>query len=234
MKNANKLPHILRLLALCYLVIPSSVSADSSASQWRDFLSWWPGEYDNTRQVMKQRATAADASDVNVHQRLILRQVNAPSFGDTVFYAEWQAYDDPANVMRQRFYAMERDGDTFRLNLHIFPPDTAFVARTAGAYKDPSKLDGLTPADMVPLTGCDVFFAPESASVFSGAMIKQDCAFDAPGTDVPIYSWSQMRLTQTSFQYLDGWFNTDGSTYMRLAPDWYVFDKQDSGKGKAR
>lgn len=234
MKNTSRLSHILRLLALGCLTIPSYVSAEPSESQWRDFLSWWPGEYDNTRQVMEQQATAEDTGDVNTHQRLIIQPVEAPAFGDAVFYAEWQAYDDPTNVMRQRFYAMERDGDTFRLNLHIFPPDSAFVARTAGAYKDPSKLDKLTPADMVPLTGCDVFFAPEGASAFSGAMVKQDCAFDAPGTDVPIYSWSQMRLTPTAFQYLDGWFNTDGTTYMRLAPDWYVFDKRDSGKSKTR
>lgn len=226
--SALRLPLICALALLPVMSPAPPVFANTVDPQWQQFLSWWPGEYHNSRQVMDQRTATKDASNINVHQRLIITQVEAPAFGDAVYYAEWQAYANPANVMRQRFYVMEQDGDTLRLNLHIFPTDTAFVTRTAGAYADPAKLDGLTPADMVPLTGCDVFFTPEGTTAFSGAMIKQDCAFPAPGTDAPIYSWSQMRLEPTSFQYLDGWFNPDGSTYMRLAPAWFVFNKQDS------
>ena len=61
---------------------------------------------------------------------------------------------------------------------------------------------------------------------FAGAMDKGACAFQAPGTTDDIYSWSQMRLTPTSFEYLDGWFNPDGSVYRVLADDWYVFEKR--------
>jgi hypothetical protein len=48
----------------------------------------------------------------------------------------------------------------------------------------------------------------------------------APGTTDDIYSWSQMRLTPTSFEYLDGWFKPDGSVYRMLADDWYVFERR--------
>jgi hypothetical protein len=35
-----------------------------------------------------------------------------------------------------------------------------------------------------------------------------------------------MRLTPTSFEYLDGWFKPDGSVYRMLADDWYVFERR--------
>lgn len=210
--------------ALTALVAPTAgATTEAKAEAWADYLSWWPGAYDNTAQVMEQRA-GPEPDKVNTHQRLFIRRVNLPAFGDHVFYAEWQDYDDPSKVMRQRFYAMELEGGVQRLNLHIFPNDPDFVARTVGAHKDPRKLEGVTPADMVPLKGCDVFFE-WTGSDFTGAMKKRDCAFPAPdGT--PIYSWSQMKLDSSAFSYLDGWFHEDDSVYMRLAHHWYVFDKK--------
>lgn len=57
-------------------------------------------------------------------------------------------------------------------------------------------------------------------------MDKGTCAFKAPGTNDDIYSWSQMRLSATTFEYLDGWFNPDGSVYRVLGDDWYVFERR--------
>lgn len=208
----------------CLLLVTPAAFADSSSNTGLNFLSWWEGDYDNARQVAEQLA-GPNPEKANTRQRLFIRRVNQPAFGDNVFYAEWQDYDDTSKIMRQRFYAMEEEGNVQRLNLHIFPTDDAFVARTSGAHMDPSKLDGVTPADMVPLKGCDVYFEWDGAS-FSGAMEKRACAFPAPGDGVPIYSWSQMRLEPESFLYLDGWFREDDSVYMQLANHWYVFEKQ--------
>lgn len=142
-------------------------------------------------------------------------------------YAEWQALDDPDKVLRQRFYSFEVDAARggVRLNLHIFPPAPDFVARTRGAHLDPSKVAGLTPADMVPLPGCDVYFT-WTGTQFEGAMDKGACAFKVPGTDVDIYSWSQMRRAQDTFAYLDGWFYPSGEIYQRMSNDWYVFERR--------
>lgn len=218
----SNLKHLATLICLILLASPASIAAEPDP--WADFLEWWPGTYNNMAQVNAQKA-GAEPDKANTAQRLFIRRVDLPAFGDDVFYAEWQAYDDPTNIMRQRFYAMENEGGVQRLNLHIFPNDAAFRDRTVGAHLDPSKLSGITPADMVDLKGCDVFFEWQNDH-FAGAMKKQECAFPAPdGT--PIYSWSQMRLKPSAFEYLDGWFNTDDSVYQRLAYHWYVFEKAD-------
>lgn len=203
---------------------PVEVSTDRDFAQ---FLSYWPGEYSNNAQVAKEARRTADRK--REHMRLIVKAIDLPSFGEHAFYVEWQEFKNPDKVLRQRIYGFEMDGEEFRLNLHIFPNDKEFVERTSGAHLDPTKLAGVTPDDMAALPGCDVFFRATNDS-FAGAMQKQSCRFNAPGTGEPIYSWSQMQLTSQSFQYLDGWFRMDDdSLFRRSMPDWVVFDKLDSG-----
>jgi hypothetical protein len=191
--------------------------AEDLESQFQRFLSWWPGAYDNLAQ--------AEASPESVSPvRLYLQPVDLPAFGPEVVYGEWQDANDPSKIVRQRFYGFEIDyaRQALRLNLHIFPPAPDFVEKTKGAHETPAKVADITPADMVPLPGCDVYFTWQGDH-FAGTMDKGACAFQAPGTTDDIYSWSQMRLTESTFEYLDGWFNPDGSVYQVLADDWSVF-----------
>lgn len=87
------------------------------------------------------------------------------------------------------------------------------------------------PADMAPLSGCDVGFRAAGGAfageAFAGEMEKGRCRF--PSFEEPsreIYSWSQMTKTDRVVSYKDGWFNVDGSLYRSWAPEWYVFEKR--------
>lgn len=212
----------IRSLAASLLIalFSAPVSAESLEQRFAAFVAWWPGTYDNGAQVR-----AGDTAPVPT--RLHVRAVNVPAFGDHVVYAEWQALDNPDRVLRQRFYSFEIDEEraAARLNLHIFPPDPDFVGRTRGAHLDPARVENLTPADMVPLPGCDVYFT-WTGEQFEGAMDKGACAFKVPGTDIDIYSWSQMRRSADTFAYLDGWFYPNGDIYQRMSDDWYVFERK--------
>lgn len=216
-------PVIILTLTLTLAVALGSLTpatARDLESQFAQFLAWWPGTYDNSAQALSSGETVTPI-------RLHLQPVDLPAFGSHVVYGEWQDLSAGSKVIRQRFYAfdIDRSRQALRLQLHIFPPAPDFIERTRGAYRDRSKVEGLTPADMIPLLGCDVFFHWQGDH-FAGAMKKGACAFQAPGTTDDIYSWSQMRLTADSFEYLDGWFNPDGSVYRVLADDWYIFERR--------
>ena len=205
-------------------------SADTvSDSDYRRFLSAWSGDYDNLAQVEAQEAAGEPQEGRNRPTLLFIRKFKLPAFGSDAYYAEWRDAREPDKIARQRIYAFEIDQakQKLRLNLHIWPLDkTEFRARTAGAYLNPRKLEGVTPEDMLDLKGCDVFF-DQTGGEFVGAMQKGSCAFSAPdGT--PAYSWSQMKLTPTRFSYLDGWFRQDDdSPFRRFTTEWYVFEKKD-------
>jgi hypothetical protein len=198
-----------------------------STEDFTRFLAWWPGEYDNLAQVEAQARAKLPAKERNASIRLFIAPVDLPAFGDHVCYAEWQAIDDPLKVLRQRFYALTAEGGKFRLGLHVFPLDRpAFVARTAGGYRDPGKLAGVTPADMMDIKGGDVFFAADGEA-FTGAMVRGSCRYNAPPDGRPVSSWTQMKLTRDTFSYLDAWYSPDGATlYKKFSGDWYVFNKK--------
>jgi len=217
--------HIHEMFFALALVVSNAALAQTPEDFTR-FLSWWSGDYDNLAQTKAQQAAGAPEKGRNAATLLFIRKVDAPAFGPEAFYAEWRDAQNPNKVTRQRIYAFEIDTvrKKLRLNLHIWPADKPdFVARTAGAHLDATKLSGVTPVDMAGLKGCDVFFdaAPDQ---FTGAMDKGACAFPAPG-GTPIYSWSQMKLTAGQFSYLDGWFNLDGSPFLRFTDEWFVFDR---------
>jgi len=212
---------------LAALAAMAVLPARAAESVFERFVAGWAGRYDNEAQNAAQRA--AGVPEVQRNQRLELRivEVDVPAFGPHAFYAEWFAPGAAAAPVRQRIYAFERDAARgIVLRLHIFPTDAAFVARTAGAWRDPARLRDLTPADMAPLRGCDVTFHVVGEA-FEGEMEKGRCRF--PVLDDPsheVYSWSQMRKADREFSYKDGWFNLDGTLYRSWATDWYRFEKR--------
>lgn len=210
-----------------------SAATGSSGAVFERFVAGWAGHYDNRRQHSAQLAAGVPEAQRNPSLELRIVRIDAPAFGPRAFYAEWFAPDAAGTPVRQRIYAFERDvaSGAIVLRLHIFPTDPAFVARTAGAWRDPARLRSLTPADMAPLPGCDVWFRAAGGAfageAFAGEMEKGRCRF--PSLEEPsreIYSWSQMTKTDRVFSYKDGWFNPDGSVYRSWAPEWYVFEKR--------
>jgi len=214
------------------LLVSASAGAASPGTVFEQFVAAWPGHYDNAAQQAAQAAAGMPEAQRNPRLELQVVRVDLPAFGPHAFYVEWFAPGAEAAPARQRIYAFEHDrarGDIL-LRLHIFPTDAAFVARTAGAWREPARLSGLTPADMAPLPGCDVRFRIASAApdgALQGQMQEGRCRF--PALDDPtreIYSWSQMTKSPGVFSYKDGWFNLDGTVYRIWTTDWFVFEKR--------
>lgn len=202
------------------MCIASSCAHNSSndPSNFEQFLSLWSGVYENTQQVEDFVPQPID------HQRLFVARVELPEFGEHVFYLEWQNL--PAeSVRRQRIYAFTKFEDEIELALHIFPNDEEFKSKTSGAHIDPTKLAGVSPRDMFPLPGCDIYMR-QTQDGFSGQMRQGQCALPTTQDGRALYSWTKMRLSSTQFEYLDGWyFADDDQLARRFSPDWYKFNK---------
>lgn len=187
------------------------------------FLQNFSGAYSNQAQVRAERGLAEDARNDSL--KLFIERVSLPAFGEHVFYAEWQDAAMGDVLKRQRIYVAERVGDIVVMQLHIFPRDEEFVRRTAGAHLDHDRLDGVTPADMVPLPGCDIYLT-FGAQGLSGAMKEGDCKVPPIEAEEEIYSWTQMRIGRAAFSYKDSWrYQVDGRVAYEISPNWYMFDK---------
>ncbi len=163
------------LLVSVLVVMP--VKADPNAVLDRDFktfLEWFPGVYDNQEQVYFQESLGVpeDLRHERIHHTFA--PVDLPAFGEHVFYVQQYLDDEPSKIYRQRIYSFTADYDEAAIRLKIYTPNN--VEALVDAHLDPSKLDGLTPDDARHMPGCDVFWRKRAAE-FDGQMKEGACNF---------------------------------------------------------
>lgn len=131
-------------------------AAQVLAADLTEFLVWFEGRFDNDREVFFADAAGIpqDARNGRIHS--IFRRVELPAFGEHVFYVEQYSRNDPAAIYRQRIYVFVADADAnaIRLDIHAPLEPEALV----GAWRDPVRLAGLTPAQARAYPGCEVYW----------------------------------------------------------------------------
>lgn len=160
----------------------------------------WPGDYDNREQLQFDfdigKRTFEEGAHLRVHSQI--RRVDLPAFGEYVLYVEEYRDNDPANIFRQRLYEIVPDSEegAIRVRLHFFKSGEQWL----GAHNDPSKLNGLTPDDTIPLDGCDLFLKRDVNSI-AGGMKDKTCIL-GEGDDKR-YSEYQVRVSEDAYWFRD-------------------------------
>lgn len=196
-------------LGAALLAVP--VLADSNAvldRDFRTFLKWFPGVYDNQEQVYfeEQLGVPEDERHERIHHTFA--RVELPAFGDNVFYVQQYLDDDPSKIYRQRIYVFTADYDenAIRLAIHT-PPD---VEAIVDAHLDPSKLEGLTPEKTRHMPGCDVFWTKRAAE-FDGQMKEGACSFVSQRSGKRIIIDDDLVLTSDELWISDRAEDEDGN-----------------------
>jgi CpeT protein len=113
-------------------------------------------------------------------------------------YLEQSLADAPAHPYRQAIYqlALRADGT---LEAKIF--DLPDLLTATGAWKDPSRLAGLSPDNLTLRTGCTLVLKHQSDGSFKGGTTGRDCASELRGatyskveaviTNVQITMWER-------------------------------------------
>ncbi len=137
-----------------------------------DLLAWFPGRWDNDRQVFFAKDLKTPEAQRHGRIHSIIRPVDLPAFAKDVFYVEQYADNDPAKIYRQLIYTFVIDAAENAIRLDIFiPKDTA---KLVGAWRDPAKLASLTPDQATTGLGCAVYWRRQNAQ-FIGAMKAGAC-----------------------------------------------------------
>lgn len=144
----------------------------------------WPGDFDNRRQIDRlmddgapiwpKKIEGKESSPFGGHLPVnsYYRQVELPEFGERVIYLEEYIYED--DPYRQRIYTVidDREKNEARVKLWYFNDREKY----ADAWKDLSRLKGLTPDDMSPLPdNCDMVIRQQQDGRFH--MKMPSCVF---------------------------------------------------------
>lgn len=164
-------------------VAASAAISDLTVGQkLAQIMSWWPGDYNNDRQLARLEAEGkpiwrADDSGKGGHIEVTshYRVVDMPEFGENVLYVEETKHGDPSNIFRQRIYELyvDEQSNTVRVTLWTFKDREKYV----GAWRDLSRLEGLTKEEVSSFgRSCDLVTAQQGGK-YHLAMGGKECAF---------------------------------------------------------
>ncbi len=143
-------------------------------------MEWWPGEYDNHEQIVRQSGGGFSVHVyepvARIHSQYI--RLDLPELGENVLYVEEYRNNDPSNISRIRVYALSVDEEeqAVRVKLHAFREGHDHMI---GARLDPDRLAAIEADELRPFSdSCDVFLRFEGGQ-FSGGMKRESCGEEA-------------------------------------------------------
>ena len=157
----------------------------------QDMLNLFAGEFDNYRQVHREREEGV--KDVHEHIHSVFHPVRLPEIGPQVFYVYQYMDGDEKKVYRQRMYSFSLDKaeNAIRLDIFSFKVDSLYFF----SHKDTSKLRNLTMADLVSTDGCEVYWKRQGEA-FIGYMKERACNFVSKRSGKRIFITDSLRLTK--------------------------------------
>lgn len=198
------------------LLVPANSYGDDAADpRSRDLLmltNWFDGEFDNEEQIWFEQDPRSATPEALKHERLhvIHRRIDAPQFGEHVFYVEEYTDNDATNIGRQRLVIFTSDPDehAIRMRQGFFRDAKAM----RGAHDDVSKIAQLTADDTFFAEGCDVFWH-RVADQFVGMMKPKACVFGEG--EKRRYSVHNLTLSSDKYWRVDETYLTsDDSQYV--------------------
>ncbi len=162
-------------LFVVFVILISFLTANARGKLEDDmklFATWFEGRFDNFAQYYNDKDTKAEFPHDNIHS--IFKKVDLPNIGKNVFFVQQYLDGDEAKVYRQRLYNFTVNKQEKALQLTIYTFDDEKKYRDS--HLDPTKLNGLTPANLATTNGCEVYWKlSESRDKFLGYMKKDGC-----------------------------------------------------------
>ncbi|MEN9599374.1 MAG: hypothetical protein RL596_1693 [Bacteroidota bacterium] len=199
------------LLSIAFLSLTTNAQkkkvpvVDSFATQMKEMLGWFEGEFDNFQQVYKEKEDKV--KEVHEHIHSIFKKVSIPAFGDNVFYVIQYMDGDTSKVYRQRIYSFTTDRieQATRLDIYSFKNDTPYYY----ANLAPQKLASLTKTDMTITDGCGVWWKKIDGK-YIGYMKEKACNFISKRSGKKIYITDSLQLTPNEIWIRDEAYDENG------------------------
>lgn len=143
-------------------------------SDLEDLLRWFPGTYDNHRQVYRQAVEKVEPELRQRHTNHVFSPLRITGIPGRTLYAQQYQHYDPKDLYRQRIYSFEVDEAEQAIRLTIYTPKDP--SRLTDAHLDPSKVTAMTADDFILKPGCEVYWK-RAETQFEGYLKKNACSY---------------------------------------------------------
>lgn len=204
-----KVKAILILFALLFVSLPllPGESLDSNKeipksgdfqSDFRIFLKWFEGEFDNFEQFKEDEYNKVDPPHQHLHS--IFTAIKAPAVGEHIFFVTQYKDGDPSKVYRRRLYSFVPKEREKRIELHVF----AF--KNEQEFKDASwdreLLSGVTMEQLKSFPGCEVLFQLKGDR-FESIDKEKGCTFKSSRTGKTLIIKEKIVLFENAIHILE-------------------------------
>ncbi|SER34046.1 CpeT/CpcT family [Neolewinella agarilytica] len=134
-------------------------------------------------------------------------------------YVEQAVADAADKPYRQRIYGLEQKGRGFISRVYELPDPDRFI----GAHEDPSRLNAISPEDLIERKGCAVYLKPDGPGIYRGSTKKKRCKSTLRGAT---YATSRVSITGSFVQSWDQGFNDADEQVWGATEGGYMFFKK--------
>lgn len=177
-------------------------------------LEYMTGSFSSAAQA------AEDEDFLEIHLQMV--QVWKDHEKGPWIYVEQAAVGFLDQPYRQRMYRLVQFSEGFIVSqVYLIPNALEF----AGAWKDISRFDALTPQDLEFREGCSVYMLwDDEQNHFAGSTLRNNCASDLRGAS---YATSTAIITSDYLYTWDRGFDADGNQVWGSVSGGYRFDRID-------
>lgn len=209
------------LLATACSSLPKGATANLDEPGVEDAAAMMSGWFDSADQ-------AESDPDNFFHIRLVMTPVWVDRTDGTWLYVEQAAIGAFERPYRQRIYHVHAPAGAIQSDVYTLPGEASAFA---GAYRDPTRFDGLTPDDLTIRSGCAIHLSFDPAAdlgrgAFVGSTFEDGCGSTLRGAT---YATSEVVITASELVSWDRGWDAAGEQVWGATAGGYVFRKRGEG-----
>ncbi len=191
-----------------------AVSEERLEKDLKMLLEWFPGEYDNHRQVYREAVENIPKERRHRQTHHIFHSVALDFIPGRTLYAQQSQHYDLDDLYRQRIYAFEIDETEQAIRLRIYTPKDP--SKLKNGHLNPAVFVKLQPEDFFLKPGCDVFWKREGA-VFKGYLKENACNYYSDRFETQVYLNETLVLRRDALLLDDMATDADGKLVFGVA-----------------
>lgn len=201
--------YILSCLGL-FLLLSLSAYSQESSDDFNQLVDWITGDY-----TAAATAEMDSPGDLALHIRQIWP--DSPT-GAWLYVEELKAGNENSPSRQEVYFLSEISDGEYSLDIYKIPADSAFV----GAWKNPSKFDGMTAFDLKNQNGCALFLNYDGFQ-YSGKTNSGSCKAQSDDYE---YTTRNIILLPNEYQVWNREFDKDGKQVSGAKKDPIKFIKK--------
>lgn len=185
------------------------LKSNSLENDLEAMLTWFPGEYDNDKQIKDLKAKKTPDSLMQRHTHHLFQPVEVNFTEHKTLYAQQYQHYDPEDIYRQRIYAFDIDSLEQAISLTIYTPKDPASIRDLHLNKELQT--SLVADDFILKPGCEVYWK-RVGEEYQGYLKKNACNYFSTRFGKQVFLNETLTLRKDALLLHDRAVDEDGNS----------------------